>query len=1328
MPYGAKAVGYFSSMNLQISFLTIQALLRTSRTDATIPANCFGVVGTAILAAASHYEHAGTPRASTLLLLYLGYSTIADALRARTLWSILDNSTAVAIFTLCCVCKFGVLVTERWRKSKRAAIHQPTPEEQADIISRAFLWWVLPLFRTGRKKTALPLTSEKLPDVERKLVRPVLVAPEENQRRSARGLRGPSIFHDMFCGRGWMLLSPVIPRLAYVGFTFAQPFLVHRATRYMSEPAGPNIYKIGGGLIGAYTIVYVGIAASQSFYRQCTARVIAALRADLVGKVHSHTLKLSSSSASRESASTLMSADVERFVAGTRDMHECWGCLIEVALGIWLLAEQLGVTAAATGGLTVTFLLRTIAILKPAAKRQNKWLKAMENRLAATTQALQTMKGIKTTGIASVIRGDLIGLRKVEVSKLRRFRYILFLAFEHTLTPAVAYQALKIFEIFGNGIAVLINSSIHLVTAVASLLRIQEFLLDDNTRRDSRLILSPAPDDDVRSSTAEDETPLLSSAPTASDDVFLRRLSRRRSRRQAPRVALQLTRASTGWNAATGAIVQDANLAISSPTVLAVVGPVGSGKTTMLQILLGEAQTEGGSVALSSSHIGYCSQTPWLINDTVRNNIVGPSLFDERWYNAVIRATALNKDLRAMRHGDSTVVANEGGEAPIVILDDPFNGLDGGTEAAVLDAVLGREGLLRNGNTLVVWATNTGELLVTTMRGRRTKLDVWRGLSTRKIFQEPLLDTLPEEPSSAQAIHATAGIYRYYVNFSGRRRFGIFLLLCATFVFGITFTQYWVARWAESSVRDPKSPQDRYIGVYFALGAIALIAWTAAAAFFVIGITQRSADRCHKLILDAVLAAPMSFFDSTAAGETINRFSQDMQLIDTELPYGILGTVTQAMVEVGLGGIIIYSSPWSGLAIPAVAIAVYYVQLVYLPTSRQLGVLEIETKAPLFSHFLETLNGLATIRAFGWTADYARQNIETIQASQKPFYLLFSAQNWLNLVLDLITAGLAVVIMCVGVATRSPTNSTLGLALLRASNVGLAAKRLVSYWTKLETSMAVAERVRAFTGQTPLELPSRDDSSVDNTEDKAWHGEGSITFSNVCARYTPTSPLVLQNVSFTIQPGQRFGVCGRTGSGKSTLLGALLRLINLHSGRILVDGADISTMHPNRVRSRFITLPQEPVLVTGKVRHNMQLYAPDCEDSAMIAALQAFGLWEAIHAQGGLDVPLTEGHLSHGQRHLFCFARATLQAENTVILDEPSSQIDRGTEEMIDRAIRERLKGHTVLCIAHKLSTILSLDTVIVMDSGCGRDWESEGDVAGSQLVVFEAHAESARS
>jgi len=250
----------------------------------------------------------------------------------------------------------------------------------------------------------------------------------------------------------------------------------------------------------------------------------------------------------------------------------------------------------------------------------------------------------------------------------------------------------------------------------------------------------------------------------------------------------------------------------------------------------------------------------------------------------------------------------------------------------------------------------------------------------------------------------------------------------------------------------------------------------------------------------------MSFFDSTAAGETINRFSQDMQLIDTELPYDLLGTITQIMIVAGSCGIIIYGSPFSGIAIPAVGFAVYLVQRAYLPTSRQLRVLEIEAKAPLFSHFLETLNGLATIRALRWHATYARKNLEAVKVSQKPFYLLFAAQNWLNLVLDLITAGLAVTIICVGVATRSQANSTIGLALFSAANVGSSAKQLIAHWTQLEISMAAIERVRDFTQKAPSEETASEDHPrsklVAGGDPTAWYGEGSIAFRNVSARYT----------------------------------------------------------------------------------------------------------------------------------------------------------------------------------------------------------------------------------
>lgn len=504
------------------------------------------------------------------------------------------------------------------------------------------------------------------------------------------------------------------------------------------------------------------VQVSQAFYRQCTARVITAVRADLVAMIHSHTLKLNLSSSSRDSASTLMSADVERFAAGTRNMHECWACIVDIALALWLLEQQLGTAVAATGGLSATFIGLTITVVPAAGKRQNEWLRAMEKRIAATTQSLRAMRGVKMTGVAANIRRYLIGLRKIEAHKLRQFRYILLIVawamwipiimapilgftlydlvfgpqIGRTLTPAMVYQCLTIFGIFSNAIATLIDSAIKLATSVAALLRIQSFLLDDNTRLDNRvLLLSGASQMD------EDKTPLLSPPRIPSDLIPLNSMSQSFIHTPA---ALRLTRASAGWNADNPLIVQDVNLDISSPTVLAVVGPIGSGKTTFLQMLLGETQRTAGSVALSSFRIGYCSQTPWLTNEPARNNIVGPETFEESWYNEVVRVTALDQDMRAMESGDSTIVGNEGSSlsggqkkrialaraiytrAPIMILDDPFNGLDGRTETAVLEAVLGRQGLLRKQKTLVVWATSTGErTCMVTLRKHKDEAKTW---------------------------------------------------------------------------------------------------------------------------------------------------------------------------------------------------------------------------------------------------------------------------------------------------------------------------------------------------------------------------------------------------------------------------------------------------------------------------------------------------------------------------------------------------------------------------------------------------------------------------
>ena len=243
-----------------------------------------------------------------------------------------------------------------------------------------------------------------------------------------------------------------------------------------------------------------------------------------------------------------------------------------------------------------------------------------------------------------------------------------------------------------------------------------------------------------------------------------------------------------------------------------------------------------------------------------------------------------------------------------------------------------------------------------------------------------------------------------------------------------------------------------------------------------------------------------------ALGNIINRFSQDLQLIDTELPLNMMMATTQIMVAIGQYGLIVFGAPWSAVAIPVVAVACYFLQRAYLPTSSQLRLLEIEAKAPLFSHFLETLSGVATIRALQWTTDYTHKNKKVVENAQKPFYLLFAAQNWLNLVMDLITAGLAVVVICVGVAARSQAHSTFGLALFSVSGFGSSAKRVIQWWTQLEISMGAVERVRDFTVEMSAQQPADSTIAAVGRNSEAWHGRGSIQFRNVSAKYKYVRP------------------------------------------------------------------------------------------------------------------------------------------------------------------------------------------------------------------------------
>jgi ABC-type multidrug transport system fused ATPase/permease subunit len=198
--------------------------------------------------------------------------------------------------------------------------------------------------------------------------------------------------------------------------------------------------------------------------------------------------------------------------------------------------------------------------------------------------------------------------------------------------------------------------------------------------------------------------------------------------------------------------------------------------------------------------------------------------------------------------------------------------------------------------------------------------------------------------------------------------------------------------------------------------------------------------------------------------------------------------------------VILVTGKYIAASLPLCITIIYFIQKYYLRTSRQLRLLDIEAKSPLFSHFLEVLEGLATIRAFGWGDQYLHESKKALEISQRPYYLLYCVQRWLSLVLDLTVAGIALVMITVTVQTKHKINPGLiGLALVNIVSFSANLKLLITNWTLLETSIGAVTRVRSFESETESEDRALPGDELEPPQ--TWPKQGSIEFNNVSATF-----------------------------------------------------------------------------------------------------------------------------------------------------------------------------------------------------------------------------------
>jgi ATP-binding cassette subfamily C (CFTR/MRP) protein 1 len=342
--------------------------------------------------------------------------------------------------------------------------------------------------------------------------------------------------------------------------------------------------------------------------------------------------------------------------------------------------------------------------------------------------------------------------------------------------------------------------------------------------------------------------------------------------------------------------------------------------------------------------------------------------------------------------------------------------------------------------------------------------------------------------------------YRHYFRATGVRNTVIFFLAEIFFVAFEIAPQVWLSRWADATGTDSYQGAGFYLGIYAALQVGFLVSLFIGARHVASTMVVRSGRWLHAQLVRTVSTAPLSFFTSTDAGITLNRFSQDVNLLDTELPVSLLLLGAAALGTLAQAVVVLVAAKYVGAAIALVVVVFYLVQRCYLRTSRQLRYLDLEAKSPLYSLFLEALRGRATVRAFRWQDECEAEFLSALDDSQRPAYLLASVQQWLALVLGLITAAVAVILVALMVTLKEKGTTTAGLggvALLNMMSLSQNLMHAVVMWTRLETSIGAVARIKDFAEQTPAEVMSRE--AVELPKD--WPTTGAVEFNDVAISY-----------------------------------------------------------------------------------------------------------------------------------------------------------------------------------------------------------------------------------
>lgn len=959
----------------------------------------------------SFLEHAKSPRPSILISLYLSLTLLLDVAQTRTLWLASRNqieATFCRLYTSTLVLKAISLVLESQNKTRWMTWDKKehSPEETSGLFGLGAFIWLNRLFLSGYAKVLkvddlYPLDSAMSAEgLETRLSR-----HWRNPTSASRSKYG--LAQALMRTLAAPILLPVIPRAAMAVFQFCQSFLINALLSYLEEPNPSK--NVGYGLIGATILIYLGIAVTFALYWYYQERAMYMARGALVGAIYRKTTEVGLPAADN-SALTLMSGDIERIIAGFLNIHELWANTAQVAIACWLLSQQIGLAFLAPLIVVGVCAVCSTILARLTGPRQKIWMEEIQKRVGLTSTVVGQMKNLKMSGLAAPISKLIQQMRVDELRAGARFRMILSFTATLGVTPlcispvmafafAFASRSLGVTTIFtsmsyivllATPLSVLFQSIPTLMAAFTCLDRIQLFL-ESEDRRDDRV---------SNTSTQVGEDTAQSSMTKGKSKAITQ-----------PNYAIEIIGGSFTWKPDRHVLTSiDLKIPSAALTIIVGPVASGKstlckallGETPVAH---GTMRTNFSSC---SNRIGYCDQAPYLSNATIRENIVGFSQFDKDRYGEVVEAATLRHDLDVLLpEGDQTQIGTDGialsggqkqrvclaralyHDTNIIICDDVLRGLDADTEDHVFRKVFSANGLLRRRKATVVLSTHSVRYLpfadhiialnengIIAEQGTFQELVATRGyvyglnveyrtdqhsadeenLPTgatkhpRVLKPTAAIDSRSSKDSEDEnsRMFGDVQVYKHYFARIGISSQLAFLVSAIAWGFFYSFPTVWLTFWSDDiTSASPDHSNSFFLGLYALFQICTPISLLFMSLICFRTMVHQSGSRLHQDALNTVISAPLRFFSRTDTGTITNLFSQDMTLVDGRLPMALTNLSLYVFSSLGQAAVIATSSPYLAITYPFLLALLYFIQKFYLRTSRQMRLLDLETKSPL---------------------------------------------------------------------------------------------------------------------------------------------------------------------------------------------------------------------------------------------------------------------------------------------------------------------------------------------------------------------------------------------